>query len=223
MIKNKIQLNNGFMVGLSVIIVTVILVLTLSISLIVLRNINKISTPTNSIIAYNIADSALRCLDSINNNVGTTTSTSTGYFRSIIPIATTTGGVVTISFDNTSSYTTNSIKCLGDPIFSDVKIKDALGIIATTTVLSTTTISDDVPNAYIGGGRIQKLIYYQTGIDNITIPQSCVYIEVYSTTTSSTLTASSTLKKLFNATGRVPCEGNNVSRTISLEKIEANE
>ena len=233
MIKNKLKLNKnkypGFMVGLSVIIVTVILVLTISISMIVLRNINKLSTPINSIIAYNLADSTIRCMDAINSTIGTT-SDPTGYFKSIIPIASSTAGA--ISFNNTSDYPISNIKCLGASIFENlytgywsgsdseaVNIRNGNNENATSTLLATTTISP--PFGYENGGLVSILIKTNTNYDNQSPIESCVDLKIYSTTTAQTVNSSSTIKKLFNATGRVPCTGNNVSRTIVLEKTEA--
>ena len=189
--KNKLQ---GFMAGMALIIAAIIIIIIVSISGVVIRHINKSSTPINSTLAYSIADSVIRCVDSINKNIGTSTG---GALVSVIPITT--------PFNNNSMYATSSIKCLGSEIFSTDT--------ATTTYIATST-SSNAPTKYVGGPITNVLLYYDFGYDRASFPQSCVYLQIFATTTDKWV------HKRFTATGRVPCNGSNVSRTITLESNE---
>ncbi|MCX8513655.1 MAG: hypothetical protein ORN26_01215 [Candidatus Pacebacteria bacterium] len=195
-LKQILNYNNrikGFMLGMALIVAAIIIIIIVSISNEVSRNIGKSTTPINSTLAYSIADSVIRCVDSINNNIGTTT---TGNFVSVIPITTT--------INNNSQYATNSIKCLNSRLLEGVDFK-----------IGTAGNPDfSAPSKYVGGVVMNNLFYYNFGYDRTSFPQSCVYLQIFASSTATRI------YKRFTATGRVPCDGNNVSRSITLEKQE---
>lgn len=178
----------GFMLAMTAVLVSMVVIVSSSISFGLLKEINRASLPLSSVFAFNYADTAMRCLSAINTM---TLDPSSGR------------GVFDFNSGAPSSGTINinSLKCMGDPLFTGVFS------ISATKISSSDALGVNSPSTFYGGYKYLKSINITSsdGIGN-----GCVKIESYSKTISSIP------KKLLVVTAKVPCVGG-VEKVLTKE------
>jgi hypothetical protein len=166
----------GFTMGLALIIVAVMLLISVSISTLLLRDLKNSASNVKSAIAYNLAESGLECMSAFENNIKYIDSTgniitglfptSTSYvygsvsYNSAIPLVS--PGYANKDWQVTSEiandgkneiYKKDSIKCFGIPIIDNVVTNPAnFPLPSTVTTLETVTASpSNGPASFVGG------------------------------------------------------------------------
>ncbi len=212
--KNNLQNSlRGFTIGITMIILSIILTVSMGMSMFLLRDLKQLSITEKSSIAYNIADAALSCVTSYEDNIkyndGITrggfypNSTSYDYVDSL-----TTNNYRENYTGNLNIYKRDTITCFDKKILdnnitaSDVSYE---GDLNKTNILAVTPDSDGDPSTgfYYAGG-VKTVIDIQDN-EMKSLYNACAQVEVYALGNSS---------KLFISHGRVPCTGDNV-----LEKV----
>jgi hypothetical protein len=183
--KKKIKLK-GYMLAMTSVMVSMIVIISGSISFILMREIGRVNIPISSSLAYNYADTTLRCLNSINDLTVNSSSDGFGVFD-----------FRDTTFINNTNFDDASIKCLGEQLFNFSGSVNAPKIEAIKTL---TTQGVNSPVSFYGGYKYTKDIVLSS-TDKYEGVDRCVHIETYSTTTDSIP------KKLFVITGKVPCTG----------------
>lgn len=215
----KIKLKSkGYMLAIATIMVSVILIISSSISFILMREINRVNVPISSQIAYNYADTAMRCLSSLNDitilSDNKSDNDSNANFNQ---------GVGLFDYGSTGYYAfgdyndpplqfyVSSLKCLDNAFLNQKQFRK--DIKENSNVVDVNKVN--APREFFGG------VKYDVTVDvidnNNTGFNGCVRFEIYSTTTSITKNnqeIEKSPKKLFVATGKVPCKGG-VERIIT--------
>lgn len=168
------------------VMVSILVIISSSITFILTRELSRINIPISSSLAYNLADTTLRCLGSINDLTVNASTDGLGVFDF---------GATT--FINNTSFDDSSIKCMGEQLFNFSGIGNIPKIESIKT-LNTPGVNG--PLRFYGGYKYTKSIVLNS-TDKYEGVDRCVNIEAYSTTTDGVP------EKLFVITGKVPCNG----------------
>lgn len=195
----KIKLS-GYMLAMTTVMLSMIVIISGSISFILMREINRINIPISSQIAYNYADTAMRCLDTINAITVNNYNAGLGVFD-----------FATTTFVNRTGFQTNSLTCMGSRLFESnlLNPEASFSLRDIKNSNSDSSISKvNSPATFYGGYKYEKKVIINGNVDGV-VYDGCVNIEVYSTSTSLGIP-----HKLFITKGQVPCE-RGVERVIS--------
>jgi hypothetical protein len=240
-LKLKVSLKHksmrGFTMGLALIIVAAMLLISVSISTLLLRDLKNSASNIKSSIAYNLAESALECAAGYENNIkyfDASGAVITGIFPvstsyAYVPLSYGSGTAgyansqwsdVNDNTDNGAKYKLDSIKCFGESILYEVNNDADMSDNSTTTIKSLTS-PVAMPAGFAGGVvtsiKIKKDLSLYVGTDlqdsfKKYLQNACVSLDVYATNTQTT--ADPYYKKLIVSKAQVPCAGgSNVDKT----------
>ena len=234
---NKNYKVRGFTLGLALVIVAATLLLSISISSILLRDLKNSSQNILNSIALHTAESGLECIvsyednirffDIIGNDITGLFPTSTTYAyrlakdsNKITPSAGYAARDYTMSnLDNNNKlFDVDQIKCFGVKILETIETGNSITDLSTTTL---TIANADSPSGYAGGAlteiKIKKDIsvadagnsFFEKYSKNV-----CLNLKVYSTSTSNIY------KKLIISEASVPCNGKDVTKKILVRYLQ---
>lgn len=192
--------NRGFVLGIAMIVVAVLLTLTIAISIVMLRDLRQSNISYDTRIAATLADSATMCAESVFKNFK---STSTD--RSLFPTVTSLPPNVHFNSTDFPYVDPVTVGCFDVPIFPSA-FTTTSSVPATTTVsnatyISTTTISVSNVSTYSGGAKVN------VQIKRFDFPRfACAEIEMHTTSTGAVL---------IIGRGKVPCDSSSrVERVV---------
>lgn len=186
--------NRGFVLGIAMIVLTVLLTLSIAITIVLLRDLKQSNISYDTRVASALADSSLACAESIFRNFKSADNT-----RSLFP--TSTGVILSTHFNNNGStgfpaVDPTTVGCFDVPMFPSA-LTGASTFIATTTYTAagytgTTTVSTSTVGSYAGGAKVMITIKRDD------FPRfACAEIEMHTTSTGAVL---------IIGRGKVPCD-----------------
>ncbi len=186
--KNK---NRGFVLGIAMIVLTVLLTLSISITIILLRDLKGSNISYDTRVASALADSALMCAESIFKNFKSNTND-----RSLFPIDMSEAPNTHFNISGKFAYVDPAtVGCFDVPIFPasvQAGAAPATGTLSTTDYKSTTTITYSTVGAYSQGTKVWTQIKR-----NDFARSACAEIEMHTTSTGAVL---------IIGRGKVPCD-----------------
>jgi hypothetical protein len=214
----------GYMIAMATIMSSIILIISMSLSFVFMREINRSNIPIFSITAYNYADTMLRCLESVQAlSVDTQNLQNSG-------ADTADGkGVLDFSTITVDQAKAGRAKCFGKSVFpkrdqtptslfADLKLiptgdsafpKDYWGGVYLKNAFGFTSQQTNLENYnYFYQGDYKIMVLDQTNV-KVSDYTSCVYFELYASTTDQGIP-----KRLFVVRGKTPCDGG-VQRVIT--------
>lgn len=188
--KTKKQ-NRGFVLGIAMIVLTVLLTLSISITIILLRDLRGSNISYDTKIASTLADSALMCAESVFKNFKSNTND-----RSLFPIDMSEAPNYHFNTSNLFTYVDPAtVGCFDVPLFPagvQAGAAPATGTLSTSDYRSTTTINYSTVSAYSRGTKVWVQIKRND------FPRfACAEIEMHTTSTGAVL---------IIGRGKVPCE-----------------
>ncbi len=194
--------NRGFVLGIAMIVVAVLLTLTIAISIVMLRDLRQSSISYDTRIAATLADSATMCAESVFKNFKNDGTVN----RSLFPVI---NAFLATHFDsNTGNFPyvdPTTVGCFDVPLFPSAFTVTSAGPATTTvsnaTYISTTTISVSNVSTYSGGAKVN------VQIKRFDFPRfACAEIEMHTTSTGAVL---------IIGRGKVPCDSSSrVERVV---------
>lgn len=188
--KNK---NRGFVLGIAMIVLTVLLTLSISITIILLRDLKGSNISYDTRVASALADSALMCAESVFKNFKNEAPVN----RSIFPVIT---SFVAVHFDsnpgNFPYVDPTTVSCFDVPIFpaglTSAGAAPATGTVSGSGYQATTTVTTSNVQAYDRGAKVFVQIKR-----NDFARSACAEIEMHTTSTGAVL---------IIGRGKVPCD-----------------
>lgn len=172
--------NSGFTMGLALVIVASVLLISLSISTIMIRDIKNASANEKSVIAYSLAESALECIISYENNIryfddkGNNVTglfpVSINYFNSALPYAnnelpvasTVQGGYSYKDYQadgtNNKFLAKKDIRCFGNEVLSNINTIPSNDSDVETTLNLLTPTSNAPTNYYSSNPTLNGVV-----------------------------------------------------------------
>lgn len=200
-----INKNRGFVLGMAMIVLSVLLTLSIAITILLLRDFRQSSISYDSRVATALSDSAVLCAESILKNFRNAAGT-----ESLFPTSTT--GLVTHFSNDPSLYfpyvDPKTVGCFDAPIFPALLVDSGALVTSTTTSAYTVTNTITTSNltAYVGGAKTL------VEIRRSDFPRSaCVELEVHATSTGVSLVI---------GRGRVPCDGASRVERVIVKKFD---
>ncbi len=233
--------NSGFTMGLALVIVASMLLISVSISTLLMRDLKNSAANEKSVIAYSLAESAIECIVSYENNIryfDTAGNNITGLFPTSTTYSITPAENITGSAQNGYAYknyqvgsltnkflTEEDIRCFGNEILSNINLPSG-----DSDVKTTLSIADPlkVPTGYAVSGvvtyiKIRTDVNYDVNTRAVDpsiklfrdyLQNSCVDINIY------TAPEDGRYKKLISAEASVPCDAKNATKRVLIRYIQ---
>jgi hypothetical protein len=186
--KNK---NRGFVLGIAMIVLTVLLTLSISITIILLRDLKGSNISYDTRVASALADSALMCAESIFKNFKSNSND-----RSLFPIDMSEAPNYHFNTSGKFAYVDpTTVGCFDVPIFPaslHAGAAPATGTVSTSNYSSITTITYSTVGSYSQGTKVWSQIKR-----NDFARSACAEIEMHTTSTGAVL---------IIGRGKVPCD-----------------
>jgi hypothetical protein len=202
--------NAGFILGMALIILSVLLTVSISMTTILIRELKLSSATSASHTAYYLADSAMSCITALNRNAAPYDETLLS--TTIYPDSSSWNGSV---LGNQTTWATSSITCFQYPLF------DAGNIINTPPSdpvnMKNKTLIQNIdgsagitsPALYQGGGGVKTSIQIENTEFDTYFEKACVNIEIYTKPGTPNLVVTR---------GSVPCTGEKRVERVLVRK-----
>jgi hypothetical protein len=192
-INNSKTNNRGFVLGMAMIVLAVLLTLSISITIILIRELKESSISYDTKVASSLADSAMLCAESIFKNFKNTNPTPD---RSLFPVTVLNSPTVHFNSGDFAYVDPATVGCFDVPIFQANLIvagsAPATGTVSTSDYRATTTVTMSNVQAYDRGAKVF------TQIKRSDFPRfACAEIEMHTTSTGAVL---------IIGRGKVPCD-----------------
>lgn len=198
-INNIKKQNRGFVLGIAMIVLTVLLTLSISITIILLRDLRGSSISYDTRVASALADSSLLCAESIFKNYK-----SVGNDRSLFPVVTTLSPNTHFNSGDFAYVDPTTVGCFDVPIFqaglTSAPAAPATGTVSAAGYEATTTVTMSTVQAYDRGARVLVQIKRSDFARS-----ACAEIEMHTTSTGAVL---------IIGRGKVPCDS-----TVRVERV----
>lgn len=208
MYQNKKIKIRGFILGMSIVILSAAIIIAISISTIVLRDLKISSLAGDSQLVYNLADAGINCFSTDELEFGFVNASGSSRFFPQSPIN------LRNWFLNMTNYKPETVKCMDVRIFSDSMVNfnyvtpslsvytSSGSLVGGVTYVATTTI-DYSSNASYAGGAMTKFYIKRSDFPK----SSCLEVEIH---------AKNDTPRLLVARGKVPCYGDKrIERSLS--------
>ena len=196
----------GFTLGISMIIMSVLVAMSIGMSTLLLRDLKIASVTQKASVAYNLADAALSCTSSYESHLRKLNGAGSdigGLFPEVKPYSYLPANYTENYTGNNYHYTQESITCFGKEIL-DQSGSDPLNI---TSVESAN--GSNAPSDYIGG--VKTTVRIQTDYMKSSLFDSCAQVVIYHVTGKD---------KLFVSSGKVPCTGSQVIEKVIVKSVQ---
>ncbi len=204
--------NTGFILGMALIILSVLLTVSISMTTILIKELKLSSATSASHTAYYLADSAMSCITALNRNA--MPSDTTQFSTSIYPDNTTWNSTVNPPvLANTTTWATSSMTCFSYALFSPGNITKTLSSdpvnMQNKTLIQNIDSTVSSPTTYQGGGGVKTSIQIKTIEFDTYFEKACVTIEIYTKPSTPNLVV---------ARGSVPCTGEKRVERVLVRK-----